>query len=154
MKKQLSLNLKKLSRPLFRPFRARGSRKRGQSLVEMALMMPIILIIMASVFDVGRVLDASIVITNAARVGARFGANHPTWYDSIRARVVDFANDSGMNFSGVTLQGSHVAVGSSGVPGTAVIVTVTYDLPLYFGPAIGVNTIRIVRAAEMMILVP
>jgi hypothetical protein len=30
---------------------------------------------------------------------------------------------------------------------------VTYDLPLYFGPAIGVDTIRIVRSAEMMILV-
>jgi Flp pilus assembly protein TadG len=119
----------------------------------MALMVPVILIIMASVFDIGRVLDASIVVTNAARVGARFGANHPTWYDSIRARVIDFANDSGMNFTGVTLQGSHVAVSSGVTPGTPVLVTVTYDVPLFFGPAIGVNTIRIVRSAEMMILV-
>jgi Flp pilus assembly protein TadG len=119
----------------------------------MALILPVMLIIMASVFDIGRVLDASIVITNAARVGARFGANHPTWYDSIRVRVVDFANDSGMNFTGVRLQGSHVAVQSGGAPGSSVIVTVTYDVPLYFGPAIGVNTIRIIRRAEMMILV-
>jgi len=143
----------KSAKPWFRPFRAQSSRRRGQSLVEMALILPVMLIIMASVFDIGRVLDASIVITNAARVGARFGANHPTWYDSIRVRVVDFANDSGMNFTGVRLQGSHVAVQSGGAPGSSVIVTVTYDVPLYFGPAIGVNTIRIIRRAEMMILV-
>lgn len=128
-------------------------RRRGQSLVELALIMPIILIIMASVFDIGRVLDASIVLTNAARVGARFGANHPTWYDSIRARVVDFANDSGMNFTGVRLTGSNVVVSSGVMPGTPVVVTITYDVPLTFGRAIGVNSIRIVRRAEMMILV-
>ena len=153
MKKGLSLRSNTPPEPLFRPFRSRRSRSRGQSLVEMALMLPIIIIIMASVFDIGRVLDASIVLTNAARVGARFGANHPTWYDSIRVRVVDFANDSGMNFTGVRLQGSNVAVQAGGGPGSAVVVTVTYDLPLYFGPAIGVDTIRIVRSAEMMILV-
>jgi len=119
----------------------------------MALVLPIILIIMASVFDIGRVLDASIVLTNAARVGARFGASHPTWYDSARARVVEFANDSGMNFTGVQLTGADVAIQSGVAAGSAFIVTVTYDVPLYFAPAIGVNTIRIVRRAEMMILV-
>jgi len=153
MNDSLSLKSNRPAKPLFRPFRVRGSRRRGQSLVEMALALPIILIIMASVFDIGRVLDASIVLTNAARVGARFGANHPTWYDSVRVRVVEFANLSGMNFTGVTLQGSNVAVQSGVAAGSAMIVTVTYDLPLYFGPAIGVDTIRIVRRAEMMILV-
>lgn len=127
--------------------------RRGQSLVELALLMPIILIIMASVFDIGRVLNASIVLTNTARVGARFGANHPTWYDSIRARVVDFANDSGMNFTGVQLTGSNVAISSGVAAGTPIVVTITYDVPLTFGRAIGLNTIRIVRRAEMMILV-
>lgn len=129
------------------------SRKRGQGLVEFALVLPIILIIMAAVFDVGRVLDASIVLTNAVRTGARFGSTHPTWYDSIRTRVVDFANNSGMNFTGVELTGSHVEVNSSVAAGAPVRVTVTYDVPLYFGPAVGVNSIRIVRSAEMMILV-
>jgi Flp pilus assembly protein TadG len=128
-------------------------RKRGQGLVEFALVLPIILIMMAAVFDAGRVLDASIVLTNAVRTGARFGSTHPTWYDSIRARVVEFANDSGMNFTGVHLEGSDVEVNSSGGAGAPIRVTVTYDVPLFFGPAVGVNTIHIVRSAEMMILV-
>jgi len=127
-------------------------RARGQSLVEFALVLPAIVIIMGAVFDIGRVLDASIVITNAAWVGARFGSIHPSWYESIRVRVVDFANSSGMGFTGVRLQGSHVAVESEAAQGATVRVTVTYDLPLFFGPAIGVHTIRIARSAEMMVL--
>lgn len=127
-------------------------RGRGQSLVEVALILPILVILLAAVIDLGRVLDASIVLSDAARVGARFGSIHPTWYDSIRVRVVDFANNSGMAFTGVTLNGSHVAVSSSTVPGQPIVVTITYDLPLYFGRMVGLNTIRIVRRAEMMIM--
>jgi len=127
-------------------------RRRGQSLVEVALLLPVLIIIMAGVIDLGRALDASIVLANAARTGARFGSMHPTWYDSIRVRVVDFANSSGMAFTGVVLQGSNVAISSSSVPGNPVIVTVTYDLPLYFGPIIGVNSVRIVRQAEMIVM--
>ncbi len=127
--------------------------ERGQSLVELALVFPIVIIIMAAVFDVGRVLDASIVLTNAARTGARFGSTHPTWYDSIRMRVVDFANDSGMNFTGVQLEGSNVAVISGGGAGGTIRVVVEYDVPLTFARAIGLETIHITRAAEMLILV-
>ncbi|MDH7488991.1 MAG: TadE/TadG family type IV pilus assembly protein [Anaerolineae bacterium] len=127
-------------------------RGRGQSLVEVALLLPVLIVLLAAVIDLGRVLDASIVLSNAARVGARFGSIHPTWYDSIRVRVVDFANNSGMAFTGVVLDGSNVEVSSSAVPGQPIVVTITYDLPLYFGRMVGLNTIRIVRRAEMMIM--
>lgn len=125
---------------------------RGQSLVEVALLLPVLIIIMAAVVDLGRVLDASIVLANAARTGARFGSIHPTWYDSIRVRVVDFANSSDMAFTGVVLQGSDVAISSSDVAGSPVVVTITYDLPLYFGRIIGVESIHIVQRAEMMVM--
>ncbi len=108
---------------------------------------------MAAVFDVGRVLDASIVLTNAARTGARFGSLHPTGYDSVRVRVVDFANNSGMAFTGVQLDASNVSVVMSTAPGASVVVTVDYDLPMYFGRVIGLNTIHIRRSAEMMVMV-
>ncbi len=127
-------------------------RSRGQSLVEFALVLPIVLILMAAVFDVGRVLDASIVLTNAVRTGARFGSIHPTWYDSVRARVVDFANNSGMNFTGVELEASDVSVTMSAEAGASVVVTVDYDLPLYFGRIVGLSTIHIRRSAEMMVM--
>lgn len=134
-------------------FRAHPSQHgRGQSLVELALILPVLIVLLAAVIDIGRVLDASIVLSNAARVGARFGSIHPTWYDSIRVRVVDFANNSGMAFTGVTLAGSDVAISSSTVAGQPIVVTITYDLPLYFGRIVGLDTIRIVRRAEMMIM--
>lgn len=127
--------------------------ERGQSLVELALVFPVVLIIMAAVFDVGRVLDASIVLTNAVRTGARFGSTHPTWYDSIRMRVVDFANDSGMSFTDVHLDGSNVDVMSGGGAGGTIRVVVNYDVPMTFARAIGLDTLHIQRAAEMLILV-
>jgi Flp pilus assembly protein TadG len=128
------------------------SRTRGQSLVELALLLPVIIIIMAAVFDLARVIDASVVITNAVRTGARFGANHPTWYDTTCQRVVDFANGSGMSFTGVNLEQDDCAVAMEATAGTPVVVTVDYDLPLYFGPIVGINSVHIRRAAEFMVL--
>jgi Flp pilus assembly protein TadG len=52
------------------PRRSRSSR-RGQSLVEFALVFPIAIILLMAVFDVGRAVFAYNGLTNAAREGAR-----------------------------------------------------------------------------------
>ena len=49
---------------------ARG-HSRGQALVEMALVIPIFLLILVSLFDLGRAVFAYNTLTNAAREGAR-----------------------------------------------------------------------------------
>ena len=56
----------------------RRRRERGQSLVETAIVFPILLLLLAAVVDFGRAFDAYIVLTNAAREGARYGAIHPS----------------------------------------------------------------------------
>jgi hypothetical protein len=48
---------------------------KGQSLVEVALFLPIFLIILAGVVEVSSILVTQNSVHNAARVGARFGAN-------------------------------------------------------------------------------
>lgn len=54
---------------------ASGEREeRGQSLVEVALFLPILLIILVGIVEVSHALTAYLVIANAAREGARFGA--------------------------------------------------------------------------------
>ncbi len=53
--------------------RSRLSR-RGQSLVEFALVFPIAMILLMAVFDVGRAVFAYNGLTNAAREGARLAA--------------------------------------------------------------------------------
>lgn len=49
----------------------------GQSMVEFALALPLLVLIVAGLFDLGRAFFASITITNAARVGARYGTLYP-----------------------------------------------------------------------------
>ena len=50
---------------------ARRDRTRGQGLAEFALVLPIIVLLLVAVFDIGRGVYAYNSITNAARQGAR-----------------------------------------------------------------------------------
>jgi Flp pilus assembly protein TadG len=54
--------------------RRKGSRQRGQSLVEFALVIPLFLVLVFGIIDFGLGLKSWITITNAAREGARFAA--------------------------------------------------------------------------------
>ena len=52
-----------------------GEREeRGQSLVEVAIFLPLVLIILVGIVEVSHALTVYLVIANAAREGARFGA--------------------------------------------------------------------------------
>lgn len=54
------------------PFlRTRRARPRGQALVEFALIIPVFLLIVVGLFDLGRAVFAYNTLTNAAREGAR-----------------------------------------------------------------------------------
>ena len=55
----------------FRRGRRHGRRQRGQSLVEFALVFPIIVLLIAGFFEIGRAVFAYNTIANAARQGAR-----------------------------------------------------------------------------------
>jgi Flp pilus assembly protein TadG len=49
-------------------------KERGQSLTEMALVLPVILIILAGVLDLGRLYFVTVALTDAAAEGATFAA--------------------------------------------------------------------------------
>ncbi len=74
--------------------RPRHERSRGQSLVEFALILPVMLVLFASALDLGRLFYAQITIRNAAREGAFQAAQTPTSYrdgqpcDPVTNRVV------------------------------------------------------------------
>jgi Flp pilus assembly protein TadG len=51
--------------------RRRGPAGRGQALVEFALVIPIFLLVLVAIFDLGRAVFAYNTLTNAAREGAR-----------------------------------------------------------------------------------
>jgi hypothetical protein len=50
--------------------------ERGQGLVEFALVLPIFLLVIFGIIDIGRVIWATDNITNAAREGARYASIH------------------------------------------------------------------------------
>lgn len=58
--------------------RTRRARSRGQSLAELALVLPVILLIVMLALDFGRAFFSWVTITNASRVGASYAATNPT----------------------------------------------------------------------------
>ena len=52
-------------------FARRRGRTRGQALVEFALVIPIFILLLVAIFDLGRAVFAYNTLTNAAREGAR-----------------------------------------------------------------------------------
>jgi Flp pilus assembly protein TadG len=60
------------------PAQARDGRvSKGQSVVELALLLPVLVILVAGIVDLGRIYYTYITVINVAREGVRFAAAHP-----------------------------------------------------------------------------
>ena len=62
---------------------ARRGRTRGQSLVEFALVLPILLFLTLIALDFGRVYLGYINLQNMSRIAANFAANNSSAWDSV-----------------------------------------------------------------------
>jgi len=124
----------------------RRERTRGQSLVEFALCIPVLILILIGIFDLGRVFNAYIVVTNASREGAYFGVLNPSDTDGIVARAINEAQGSG-----VSLSSDNITVTSSGVSGSPMRVTVAYDFLLITSYVLGGQPIPLQSSTEMMV---
>lgn len=49
----------------------------GQTMLELALLLPFLLLLLFGVIEMGRYMYISILVANAARAGAAYGATHP-----------------------------------------------------------------------------
>jgi hypothetical protein len=61
--------------------------RKGQELLEYALIVPIFLLILLVILDLGRITYTYSVVQNAAREGARYGAIHPDNWTGIQTAV-------------------------------------------------------------------
>jgi len=123
------------------------SDERGQSAVETALVLPLLLLLLAVAVDCGRAFQVYVVSTNAAREGARAGSRFPDNRDLIEAAVVGEAPDSG-----VVLDASNITVdGLAGLPGDSIRVTVAYDLATILGGILATPSITVCSSATMVI---
>ncbi len=96
------------------PLRASSaaSRGRGQTLVEFALILPVLLLILLGIVDFGRVIYANNVIANAAREGGRTAIVNQTSAE-IRARAIAQA-------TGLAIDGVSTSCPPSGVSGVCI----------------------------------
>ncbi len=124
--------------------------ERGTSLVEFALILPLLMVLITGIIDFGRAYQTIVTLTNAAREGARVGATGAT-AGAIQTRVVSTA--------GVPITSSNVQVeGAAGASGSSVRVTVNYTFAMItpFGPLLGLlgantvgNTFNLSSTADM-----
>ena len=125
----------------------RQAANRGQSLVEFALTLSLLVMILLGMLDLGRAYNAYVIITNAARNGAYFGSYHPTDSSGIQQRVVLEAQDSG-----ITLTTSNVTISTTGVNSTPIAVTVNYNFSFLTAFLPGLDALALHSTATMMIL--
>lgn len=99
--------------------------RKGQALVEMALVLPILILILMGIIEFGRVLNAYLIITNASREGARYAAIHNT-DAQIQTTVSNLTTTLNQSDISVTISPSYAYRTS----GTAVTVTVGYSVDI------------------------
>jgi hypothetical protein len=69
----------------------KDQKTRAQSLVEFAILLPVFLLIVLGIFDLGRVIYTLSALHNAAREGARYGAVHHCDHAGIIAAARHYA---------------------------------------------------------------
>jgi len=69
---------------------ARERVRRGQGLVEFALILPILLLVLVGIFEFARILFIYVNVSNAAREGARYGVVHPGDLGGIENHVTEY----------------------------------------------------------------
>lgn len=92
----------------------------GQTLVEFALILPVMILMLFALVDFGRGFYSWLVVTNAAREGARVGATQKPLAD-IQTRIIDSA--AGINPADLTITVTNV----QGPRGQPIVVDLSYD---------------------------
>ncbi|MBO9309942.1 MAG: pilus assembly protein, partial [Chloroflexi bacterium] len=69
------------------PFAARRARRKGQTLVEFGLTLPILLMLIWGIIEFGRIFQAWLTLQNAARAAARYGVTGR--YDQVLFNNID-----------------------------------------------------------------
>lgn len=132
-----------------RPLRRFARDERGAAMVEFAIVVPLLLMFVTAIIDLGRMLAVAGSLAAAVRDGARYGATVTDFADaaqvaSVRTRVVG----GFQTFGGSALTTSNVAVTLDGAGNVNVAVAgYTYHPITPFADLVGLGTITLTRQA-------
>jgi len=121
-----------------RGWRARTVRAgddRGSELIELALVLPILLLVLAGIMDFGFLFQRFEVVTNAAREGARLGSLPLYSLDDAKERAEKYLQAGGLNETHTPPDAIYDTEIVGSVPVAVIRVTVHYPSQFAFlGP--------------------
>lgn len=135
--------------------RRKPREEQGQSLVEMAIALVILLLLVGGIVDLGRAFFTFMALRDAVQEGALYGSVNPTLTTEIKNHVL---NSSDMIPDLVGSDDITVTVIGTACTGNGIRVTATYnDFPLtmpFIGTVLGSQTIPISATIMDTILSP
>lgn len=153
------------------------SREKGQSLVELAISLPVILLILLGTFDFGMALFSYSILRDAAQEGALYGSFNPgnkTQIENRARNILPEERDNNEN-GGIDIFTSPVDLNDEEQVGVEIKVhgkscqgitkgkanyievRVSYNYPIlmpFTGEIVGSDTIRLTTSASNVILQP
>jgi Flp pilus assembly protein TadG len=93
--------------------RAKRSGEKGSAFVELALFMPVLLLMLVGAVDFSRVFNASVTLANAAEVGALYGSRSIS-ASSDTAGMQTAATNDGKDLTGMTATATNYCSCGSG----------------------------------------
>lgn len=130
-------------------------RERGQSFVELAIYLVILLLLVGGVVDLGRGFFSFMALRDSVQEGALYGSINPTLTQEIKNHVLDSSN---MIPDMIGSDDITVTVIGTACTGNGIQVTATYsDFPItmpFMGAVLGSQTIPISATVTDTILSP
>jgi Flp pilus assembly protein TadG len=133
------------------------ARNQGQGLLEFALALPFLMVVVFGVFDLGRVYFSTIILTSAAREGARYLSVNPDdvpYFNNTRVVTDLEARNSGIDLNNVDISCTNGGVDDDDVSrcdsGEGAVVSVTHGFELVLGWLLP-SPITISRTAQMVV---
>lgn len=123
-------------------------RERGQALVELAVLLPVLMIMLVGIIDLGRVFYHSVVIANAARDGARAGGGDYTLTSGQVCNTVIAAAPPGLVTNCTVAPGARVSGGDIFVTAQYRFVPITPMLSNW----IGGGSLPLTQTAQMVVM--
>jgi Flp pilus assembly protein TadG len=156
--------------PMLKRINIRTRSERGQSLVELAITLPILVLLLLGTLDFGMAIFSYSMLRDAAQEGAFYGSFNPSNIAEIenRARNISPRAEDAIFSSPVQLRnkdlikvsvralGNYCQGAENGVA-NSIQVNVSYKYPLlmpFIGRLIGSNTIPLTGTATNVILQP
>jgi len=124
--------------------------ERGGAMIELAVVMPVLILMCVGVMDYGRVFFTSIAVSNAARAGAEYGAQRLGVNSSFTTNMQNFAKLDGAQAGTITVTANRVCRCGA----TVVTCATTVDCGGGYGPAAEFIEVTASKTVALLIKYP